>query len=137
MFVLIQTVFLVAAYLRDLFDSDMVLTLLPGLRAFAAFINDRIGSLLLYISDIVDLEDDELIPRGHSCHERVFRSFDDFLNDDDAKQKTNFTVLELQTLLEFFQLNDKTGAYNISESNRKSLYMNLSNSNTDTWTNTQ
>ena len=83
----------------------MIILILQALVHLAGGITDHIGSLITYISSMIDMEPHEAIPRGVSYGPRVHCSIDDFRKDDDSRMKTNFTPAELRLLLRFFQLN--------------------------------
>ena len=99
-----------AAFYNDLFEEDVTILILQALVQLSGGITDRIRSLLMYVSTIVDIEPHEEIPRGVSYGPRVHCSIDNFRSDDDARMKTNFTPTELRQLLRFFQLNQAARA---------------------------
>jgi hypothetical protein len=99
-----------AAFCNDLLEDDVAFLILQALVQLSGGITDRIRTLLMYVSTIVDIEPHEEIPRGVSYGPRVHCSIDDFRSDDDARMKTNFTPAELRQLLRFFRLNQAARA---------------------------
>ena len=97
--------FCLAALYHELFEEDLIILILQALVHLAGGITDHIGSLITYVSTMIDIEPHEAIPRGLSYGPRVHCSIDNFRSDDDSRMKTNFTPAELRLLIQFFQLN--------------------------------
>ena len=94
----------ILAWFLEIFDDATGLMVIHQFLILVVQLQQRVMALMDQDSDLVDIEPEDELPRGHCQYRRNHPRIADYTSDDQAMMETNFRLRELTILLHFFQL---------------------------------